>query len=378
MSQDRLAEIRAIDPRLLLDVVRQDQRSPTFELLNWDVNRLSVEGAANAVGLFLFSGQGHDERGTRSWSVVLKHFTDPGVEQDPHSQWYWKRELLVAQSGITKNLPGSVVAPRFYNLVEGDGTDWLWMEYLIGTTPQAWTQENFVFAAQELGRFNGAYLAGLPLPDFPWLSKGHARTMSDTFPPRNAWDNALVRQFFPERIRERVMRLWDERDYFIDTLNRLPQTFSHFDYQRRNLFIRMRNDGQDEIAAIDWALCGIDAVGGDLSSLVGTSAVVFELDRSALPAVETAVFEAYITGLREAGWDGDAQLARLGYTAFLAIYWGGVLPGGTAAFSSEELVTMVRQRFGCSQDELASVWATICEFALDRADEARELMSRLG
>ncbi len=38
---------------------------------------------------------------------------------------------------------------------------------------------------------------------------------------------------------------------------------------------------------------------------------------------------------------------------------------------------MVRSWSGCSPEELASALATTCEFALDRADEARGLMDRV-
>jgi hypothetical protein len=376
MSQDMLTTLKIIDAKTLLDIVRQDQRSSMFELLDWEVKRLSEKGIVNPDGLFLFSGQGHDNRGTSSWSVVLKILKAPGVQQPLHDLFYWKRELLVAQSELLANLFGRLVPPRYYGLSEHDGQGWLWMEHIIENAPQSWTKDNYTFAAHQLGRFNGAYLTGLPLPDAPWLCKEHPRSMWNVFAPYDgAWDNARVRQFFSNRLRERVMKLWDERELFLDTLNRLPQTFSHFDFSRRNLLIRARNDGQEEVVAVDWALCGCGAVGGDLSSLIGTSAALFGLETTSLPDIEAAVFEAYVTGLREAGWTGNAELARLGYTAYLPLFWGVCFPTLIADHSSDEQA--VRRAYGCSREELASTWATLCEYALDRADEARELMARL-
>jgi hypothetical protein len=372
-----LATLQATDPALLREIVRQDQRSPAFELLHWDVKPLSAKGIANPEGLFLFSGQGRDERGIRPWSVVLKILTKPGEEQDPRNLFYWKRELLLAQSALVASLPRQVVVPRYYGTSEHHGQGWLWMEYVAATTPQSWTKDNYAFAAYQLGCFNGAYLTGLSLPDYPWLSKGNARTMSDVFAPQNAWDNCFVQRFCSNRLRERVLRLWNDRERFLHTLDHLPQTFSHFDFSRRNLFIRTRNDNQEEIVAVDWAMCGCGPIGGDLCSLIGTSAFLLELETAALPAQDTAAFEAYVTGLRESGWTGDPQLARLGYTAYLAIFTGLALPALIAYFTGDDHISMVRQWFGCSPEELASALATVCEFALDRADEARGLMDCL-
>ena len=379
MFPDMLTTLRATDPALLREMVRKDQHSPTFELLSWDVKRLSQKGLINPDGLFLFSGQGDDERGTTPWSVVLKILNDPGGEPDPRNLWYWKRELLVAQSGVAASLPGRVVAPRYYAATEHDGKGWLWMEYVTATTPQTWTKDHYAFAAHQLGCFNGAYLSGrLPLPDYPWLSKENARTLSDGFVPQNAWGNSFVQQFYSTQLQERVMRLWDDRERFLDTLNHLPQTFSHFDFSRRNLFIRRRSDGQEEIVPVDWALCGCGPIGGDLCSVVGTSAVLYELETAALPAIDTAAFEAYVAGLREGGWGGNPELVRLGYTAYLAIFTGVTSPGLTAYLTSDDHLPTVGTWFGCSPEALVSALAATCEFALDRADEARELMNRLA
>ncbi len=80
-------------------------------------------------------------------------------------------------------------------------------------------------------------------------------------------------------------------------LERLPQTFAHFDSQRRNLMIRARSDGEDELVAVDWARCGLRPVGAQF---------------------DEAAFPAYLAGLRAAGWTGSvddgtapARLARL-------------------------------------------------------------------
>ena len=59
MPKDFLGRLQAIDLALLTDVVRQDQRSPSFEITEWSIKRLSDKGVQNPDGLWLVSGSGH-------------------------------------------------------------------------------------------------------------------------------------------------------------------------------------------------------------------------------------------------------------------------------------------------------------------------------
>jgi hypothetical protein len=372
-----LETLRAIDLAVLTDVVRQDQRSPTFEILDWSVKRLSDKGVINPDGLFLFSGQGRDGQGTRPWSVVLKILKKPDEEQDIREIFYWKRELLAVQSGLLSNLPDAVVRPRFYGVIEQEDSGWIWMENIVESKPH-WTIDQFTFSARKIGRFSGACLTLNPLPDFPWLCTDYYSPWLKIFPtPEFAWDNPFVRKFFSSRTHERVLKLWNERPRFYDALNRLPQVFSHFDFKRGNLFIRQQDDGQDELVAIDWALCGYAALGAELCSMIGFNAMFFSVDVAALPKLETATFEAYIDGLREAGWQGNPDHVRLGYTATQALLVSVGSPRITAVMLAENSLQRAQQLLEHTPDEMAGCWSLLCEFALDNADEARRLMDKL-
>jgi hypothetical protein len=52
-------------------------------------------------------------------------------------------------------------------------------------------------------------------------------------------------------------------------LETLPQSLVHFDCRRRNLLIQRSVDGQAELVVIDWAFCGVRALGVELRALVG-------------------------------------------------------------------------------------------------------------
>lgn len=374
MSQDMLETLRAIDPVVLTDVVRQDQRSSTFEILDWKVERFGDKGIFNVDSLFRFSGHGSDQQGEKSWSVILKILKDPGTGLDPRHLRYWKRELLAVQSGLLSNLRGPVIAPRCYGTSESRNGGWVWMEHIIENTKPDWTIDQYIFAARQLGVFNGLYLASLP--DYPWLCKGHVPGKVETGPPHHAWESPFVCEAFPSRTRERILRLWDERERFYNVLDCLPQVFSHFDFHRRNLLICQR-DGHDQIVALDWAWCGYGALGADLYSLVGGSALIFEIEPEVVPEIEAATFEAYLAGLHEVGWADNSEWVRLSYNICFAMFLAAFAPALTANATTDSMNAFVSHQFGRSGAALASGWAALCELALDRADEARRLMDRL-
>lgn len=74
-------------------------------------------------------------------------------------------------------------------------------------------------------------------------------------------------------------------------------------------------DGRDETVAVDWAFLGTAAVGEELASLVCASVMLADADPDRVRELGETCFEGYLAGLRDAGWDGDPKLVRLGYAA---------------------------------------------------------------
>jgi hypothetical protein len=382
-----IEQLQSLDPAILAEVVRQDQKDPGFAITDWTVSLLSDHGIINPEGLILFSGHGRSGQVIKPWSVVLKVLPIPDQEGDPSNLWYWKRELLAFESGLLARLPGPVAAPRYYGLLNFDQSIGMWMEHILETVSPRWTLNQYAIAARQLGQFNGAYLSGTSLPNNPWLSAGLFRTWfgGPLEEMEKAWENPIVRQAFSGRLHERCRKLWEERERFYQVLDWLPQVFSHFDFHRRNLLMRQRPDGRDEVVAVDWAMCGIGALGGDLYSLIGMSMFLGESHLLTVSAdLDRIVFEAYLEGLELAGWKGNPDLVRLGYTAWIALWIGASAPGATSAWTSaqpwwtlEEANAFALKQFGKMGEELAADWAVVCEFGLDRAVEARGLMEKL-
>jgi hypothetical protein len=171
-----------------------------------------------------------------------------------------------------------------------------------------------------------------------------------------------------------VDQLWSEKERFLAALHHLPQVFSHFDFQRRNVFIRVRDDGTEEVVAVDWALVGCGPLGGELCVLIADSALLCEVEADDVPELERVCTDAYIAGLRDVGWRGERDLVRLGYCAWFALHMGAVAPALTVAWTNDESGAALRQAFGREPEAVVAQWARLCALGLDRADEARRLM----
>ena len=99
-------------------------------------------------------------------------------------------------------------------------------------------------------------------------------------------------------------------------LEALPRAGCHLDVWASNA--ARRPDGT--VALFDWSFSGDGARGEDIGNQVPDG--VFDLFWPAerMAELETAVFGAYLDGLRQAGWDGDHREVRLAMTASCVKY----------------------------------------------------------
>ena len=378
MAEDLLAKLKANDPLILTDVVRQDQRSPSFEITEWSVKRLSDKGIMNPGGLWLLSGAGHDNRGSRAWSVALKVFHRPEQQLPPSDAEYWKREILWAQSELLESLPERIKAPRFYRIEETPEGAWLWMEHVEDHHAEPWGLDDYAFAARQLGYWNGLFVTGKPLPTQPWLARQHYRSWLSGINPEQVWQFPLHQKHISDDIQIRYGQLWTQREMFFNVLEKLPQTFSHFDSQRRNLFIRRGKDERNELVLVDWAACGLGPLGAELCGLVGMSTTLLEWPSTDMSQLDAKAFESYVHGLSEAGWSGKVDFVRLGYVAWLATWLGCAFPTGMTWWCSVQSRTKALQQFGIAEEDLYLRYLPILSYCLDCADEARSLIKKLG
>ena len=101
-----------------------------------------------------------------------------------------------------------------------------------------------------------------------------------------------------------------ERETLLRALEASPQTLCHLDFYPGNLF-----GGEEESILIDWAYCGIGALGEDPGNFVPDALLDGFVPGEQADELERAVWGGYLAGLAEAGWAGDERAVRFAFTA---------------------------------------------------------------
>jgi hypothetical protein len=329
-----------------------------------------------------------------SASFVLKVLS-PGGEVVASEEWspsevpshwnYWEREALAYESSITALYSeAGISGPRLlasYRRPNGEVA--LWMEDAQsddGAVPGTrWSMEDYRRFVHSLGQAQGRIAVSGVIPDHPWLTRSFLRdyVLSKRMDrgilySEEAWQRPLVRDNFPDGLRRGLVRLHEEREWFFSLMERLPRTLCHLDVWPKNLFAA--KDGT--FALVDWSFVGEGALGEDVGNLVPDS--VFDLFVAArdLPDLDREVFTGYVSGLREAGWEGDERLVRLGMCASAVKYeWLGSLMLKRASeatqlgYGGEDLADM---------DLLYAERGRTLAFLTSWAEEAKALAQELG
>jgi hypothetical protein len=241
------------------------------------------------------------------------------ASSDDLRHWnYWRREALVYVSGLPDRL--GLGSPRLREMVASpEGDVELRLEHVEGRHAAALTVEDLEAVAEVLGRAQGR----VDLPDEEWLSRGFLRAYSGSRPVAwslmdddDAWALPLMREHFDASLRTALLRLHRGRDRLLTWMESLPRTVCHLDVWPNNL---IRRSG-GEIVFLDWAFVGDGALGEDIGNLVPDSVFDLLLHHQLLDELDVRLTSAYLRGLREAGWGGDARLVRLGICASAVKY----------------------------------------------------------
>ena len=243
-------QIIDFDPAILSGVARSSLGLPGFTISDWSVSALRHEKVIETTGgLYRFSGKGRDGSQEREWSAILKVILRPETGcAEPQELCYWRRELLAYRDGLLASLPGAVRAPRCSGVSEHPEGAWIWLEDIRETAGPDWTLADFERAARHLGRFAGAFLAGRPLPQAPWLCGSLFRSFYadgdwwarfiDPASPNNAWQRPVVQAVYSNPLQAGVLQIWARKWEWIAANERLPRVFCHNDAHRRNLMLR--------------------------------------------------------------------------------------------------------------------------------------------
>jgi hypothetical protein len=390
MSTSFTDRLQAVNQTTLMPLVRQALLDETAEIVDWDCQPLVGGWAARhggSYGLYRFCGQAHSRKQVCRWSLILKATAvaltaaNQTVDADPAQANYWKREVLIYQSGWLDNLPEGLVAPRCFGVVEyPDQEFWIWLE---DVDDSVWSLETYRPAAFDLGQFSGAYLNGWPLPQADWLSTGRTRLWLERGEAGLADIQSLSRQSLNQRwllpeVVTRITALWAERERLLAARDRLPRTFCHHDTGRQNMMRRQNKREQTETVAIDWAFVGTGAVGEDLAPLIAGNVAFNRVEATQLNELEANVWEGYMAGLRQAGWEGDHRLVRFGYTATAALAYGLGQAGLFAiAMTNPERIQSMEQFSGRAIEHILAQRAIFQRYCLDIGEEALALLAEL-
>jgi hypothetical protein len=322
-----MSDLPEFDQPTLTGLARRALGRDALDLINWQIHPL-YGGSEGSSRLYRVAGEGTDRGESIPWSLILKCVQSDTSRTDPGHWNYWKRELLAYRSGLLDDLPGKLIAPQCFDVVEqGDDRAWLWLEEISSEVSTPWPQETYSLAAQHLGRFNGAYLAGQPLPREPWLEPDWLRSYVNDYAPLIAQlpllrESPLIRWVFPDATVTHLLQLYDERDGLLDALDGLPHTLCHRDAFPRNLFIRPGTDGSEHLAAIDWAFVGVGPIGQELAPLVVASVLFNDIAPTIAGRLEDHILSQYSEGLRATGVELDPQAVQFGYAASAALNYG--------------------------------------------------------
>ena len=123
---------------------------------------------------------------------------------------------------------------------------------------------------------------------------------------------------------------------------------------------------------MDWAFLGPGPLGAEVGTLLGASLAFAELDGESTREAERAVYEAYVAGLRDVGWEGDERLVRVGYAASTALRWG-TCPTWLGVVHDEKRHAWAEQFCGRPMAEIVEGWVALTRYTLELAEEARRL-----
>lgn len=219
-------------------------------------------------------------------------------ETDPY---YWRREPLAYESGLLGRI-APLRAPACRGVFDrSDGSVALWLEDV--PPPPRWTPELLGSVAHGLGRMQAAHAASPPRER--WLSRDWLRRY-------------LVLHAAPD----------PEADAVLERLDALPQTLCHHDLHPANVL------GAEGDVVIDWAYCGLAALGLDAGVLVadGLADGAFAPELSA--AVSDEVWAGYLAGLRGGGWTGPEAGVRYAFLRGTALRLSWLPRGKSEAFDA--------------------------------------------
>ena len=275
-------------------------------------------------------------RHTRRWPG-LRFLPDDKSRAEFVEFFPWRAELDIYESGIEAVLPDGMRMPALHHVKYADEDHVaLWWEF-VPERPGPWQLADYRRAAYLLGRMaarrreGAAVNQSLPEMFRVQTAEGSAlryyanrRVLRGVVPFLNGeelWRHQLVIAAM-ERVADpnlpaELRALCERVPDLLDMLDSLPQTYAHGDASPQNLLLPVSEP--DTVVVIDWGFGTLLPVGFDLGQLVAGLAQTGGADPGEIAAIDPAIFEGYVEGLRDAGYEVAASAVRAGYLGGLAV-----------------------------------------------------------
>jgi tRNA A-37 threonylcarbamoyl transferase component Bud32 len=249
----------------------------------------------------------------------------------------WTFELDMYRSEIDRVLPAGMRTPALYYVHEADADHYaMWCEF-IHERPGRWELADYRLAARLLGQLAARRRdgSGYDVPVTEVALRAQARGSALHYYAQNrvvlgaiphlrngqVWAHPLTSAALSEaadpELPSDLLALGDRIPELLDMLDALPQTYAHGDASPQNLL--RPADEPATIVVIDWGFGTLLPVGFDLGQLLVGLANTGDVDPAELPAIDAAIFPAYLDGLAAEGYEPDAKAVRSGYIGGLVV-----------------------------------------------------------
>lgn len=333
-------------------------------------------------GLFRLHGTATVDRSFVPWSLIVK-ITKPDADRAAGTHYnYWKREAFAYRSDLRGILPEGIAVPDCYAVEEKpDGRLWLWLQEIPGNTDSVWSDDEYGYAAWQIGRFHAAYLNGLPIPEEDWLCRSWLRSWvaecsKYTVNVRKAdWHHGSADERRIRSVLDRYEDLLLHMPHLIDGVERLPRVLAHQDIWRKNMYIRQEPNRDMRLVLIDWQFASVSGVGEELGRFYGLTMSKRYIRPERYAEYDRLLFGQYTDGLTGSGWGGDVRLARYGFCTAVAARSIWEVP------KMIELLAASRASDGAereAQEERARLLLSITEVHMQLLEEAKRLHKELG
>jgi Phosphotransferase enzyme family len=272
-------------------------------------------------------------RHTRLWPG-LSHVPTDEARAAFIDYYPWHYELDIHESGIESVLPPGLRTPLLHGVVRPDADHMgLWWEF-IDQRAEPWDLADYRLAARLLGQLAARRRAGAEVnAALPELARKpqdsalrfytQARVLTGVLPTLRAdgiWRHPVLREAVATMddaaLPTDMLALGERLPRLLDRLDALPLTYAHGDASPQNLLLPAAEPGT--IAVIDWGFGTLLPVGFDLGQLLVGLAHAGLTDVSMLPAIDAAIFPAYLDGLAAEDYKVDPAEVRTGYLGSLA------------------------------------------------------------